>query len=142
MLSGCHAASHHSAPSRQAHPTTIPTSASAPTLPVLRESFTVTPCNEGTTIGAEGCAERDTLRADARVNALVRRLWLNDDLAGQRLLADAQRDWTTYRDAACRSDADSFRGGSQSAVEYGQCLARLTAQRASALTTQISLTPN
>jgi len=105
-------------------------------LPVLKERFDLLDCDQNTTTGMEGCAEQEWLNADRKVDAEVRKLWLNTDVVGRRLLVAAQATWVDYRDAACASDADAERGGSQSPVDYALCAASLTEERAKFLARQ------
>jgi len=107
----------------------------------MTEQFTPLPCN-GTTIGDEGCAERDVLRADALINHDMAILWRRAITNPERTrLVSAQDAWIGYRAAACVSEADAFAGGSEAAVVAAQCLARLTRQRAAELAAQIALVP-
>ena len=48
----------------------VQVTASVPKLPKIHEAFTPLPCHKGTTIGQEGCAERQILRSDAEIRAL------------------------------------------------------------------------
>ncbi|MGZ6825879.1 MAG: lysozyme inhibitor LprI family protein [Mycobacteriales bacterium] len=136
LLAGCsHAGS-------AARPSTSPSATPAeraPALPVLSEPFDLLPCDHNTTTGSEGCAESETLAADARVNDLIRKLWAANDDAGRRLIVAAQQAWVAYRSAACLSEADAFRDGSQRVVVYGECAASLTKQRATSLAEQLVL---
>ena len=97
---------------------------SAPTLapPVIHEQFTLLPCTQGTTLGMEGCAEHDLLRADTRIDKEVRLLFsLLFDNAARERLTKAQVTWMAFRQADCRSQSDVYEGGTQAAVEFGRC---------------------
>jgi uncharacterized protein YecT (DUF1311 family) len=146
LLGGCtHAgnatkAEPTAAPSaRPTTPVTLSPTRVRPSLPVLHERFDLLPCDQNTDQGMEGCAEHDILAADAKVDRLVRQLWAADDDQGRGLLVDAQRTWVAYRRAACLSDSDAFRDGSQSPIEFGYCVASLTNERARFLVEQLAL---
>jgi uncharacterized protein YecT (DUF1311 family) len=102
--------------------------------PVIRESFTPLPCGgkpgSRTTVQQEGCAERQILTTDARINALERSIFtrLRDDAARRRLVA-AARAWLAYRRADCLSVSDVFEGGSQAPVTFARCAATRNVQR-------------
>ena len=56
--------------------------------PVITESFTLLPCNKGSTIGTEGCEEHQLVTADKRIDREVSVLFalLHDDAARSRLV--------------------------------------------------------
>ena len=118
----------------QGHPTPA-------TPPVITESFTPLPCNQATTVGQEGCAERAVLRADALVNREVHGLWLRGSPAARAHLVTAQTAWLAYRSAVCTSEADAYAGGSLGPVTVASCLARIAGQRSVELARQASLVP-
>ncbi len=90
--------------------------------PVIVEPFTLLPCNAGTTIGMEGCAEHRIIAADKRIDREIRILFtVLHDNAARRRLAEAQTAWFLYRQADCRSQADINEGGSQSVVDAAIC---------------------
>jgi uncharacterized protein YecT (DUF1311 family) len=104
-------------------------------LPVLREKFTLLPCNKNTTIGLEGCAEHRIVALDRQVNTLRRTVFhqLNNAVARDFILAE--NDWYRYRQAMCTSESDVNAGGSLQPVDFAQCLVRLDAQHVRELTT-------
>ncbi|MHB1509716.1 MAG: lysozyme inhibitor LprI family protein [Acidimicrobiales bacterium] len=113
------AAAPHAAAPRAAAP-----HAAVPPLkpPVIVEPFTLLPCNAGTTIGMEGCAEHRIIAADKRIDREIRILFaVLHDNAARRRLAEAQTAWFLYRQADCRSQADINEGGSQSVVDAAIC---------------------
>lgn len=90
--------------------------------PIIHEDFTPLPCNQTTTLGLEGCAEHQLLRADQRIDREVRLLFgLLHDNAARGRLSTAQRTWLAYRRADCLSQSDIYEGGTQAAVEFGAC---------------------
>jgi uncharacterized protein YecT (DUF1311 family) len=98
------------------------------------------------------CATQRFDRADAELNALYARLIAGaretdrapdngrvtgDDRPGEEAtLREAQRAWVTYRDAQCRGEGYSERGGSMEPMIYQDCRARLTRERIAQLTPQ------
>jgi len=99
------------------------------TVPILREKFTLLPCNASTTIGMEGCAEHQIVALDEKINQLRGQIFtlLHDSSAKRRFIV-AETDWQTYRQAACASVADVYEGGSQSPVVFAQCEVQLDQQ--------------
>jgi uncharacterized protein YecT (DUF1311 family) len=91
--------------------------------PVIAEHFASLPCNQQTTVGMEGCGEREVLTADKRIDGEVGVLFklLFNNAARQRLIT-AEAAWLTYRNADCLSQADIYEGGTQANVEYVACL--------------------
>ena len=93
--------------------------------PVIHEQFTLLPCTPGTTLGMEGCAEHELLRADQRIDREVRVLFgLVYDNVAREHLAKAQATWLVFRQADCLSQSDIYEGGTQAAVAFGQCAVR------------------
>ena len=90
--------------------------------PVIAESFTLLPCDQGSTIGMEGCQEHRLVAADKRINREVSLLFtvLHDNAARSRLLR-AETDWFAYRQADSASQADIYEGGSESDVVAVEC---------------------
>jgi uncharacterized protein YecT (DUF1311 family) len=90
--------------------------------PVITESFTLLPCNKGSTIGTEGCEEHQLVTADKRIDREVSVLFalLHDDAARSRLVR-AETAWFAYRQADSASQADIYEGGSESAVVAVLC---------------------
>jgi len=108
-------------------------------LPILRETFTLLPCNSRTTLGLEGCAEHQLVIADREVNRLrhVVTAALFDGAARQRFFL-AESLWLEYRQAACRSESDVHEGGSLAPVDFALCAVRLDRQHVAALKLQAS----
>lgn len=101
-----------------------PTASSQPPIkpPVIRESFTLLPCNKKTTIGMEGCEEHQLFAADIRIDREVSVLFtLLDDNAARLRLSQAESAWLAYRKADCLSQSDIFQGESEAAVEDAAC---------------------
>ncbi len=102
-------------------------------MPELREVFTPLPCNRRTTLGLEGCAERQILRLDARVNTLRRHLFTALTSAPRRDFVNAEIAWTAYRTSFCHGEADRYQGGTLAPVVFANCLARSDQRHLSAL---------
>jgi uncharacterized protein YecT (DUF1311 family) len=102
-----------------------PSGASGPTAlkpPVIIETFTRLPCNRGTTIGLEGCAEGRLLSADRRLNEQVKLLFdLLPTAQRRRSFVAVQDEWFAYRTADCATFAAIFQGGTIAPVEYTSC---------------------
>jgi uncharacterized protein YecT (DUF1311 family) len=81
------------------------------------------------------CAKADFAAADRRLNDAYQKLMKDPDRdeKGRNLLREAQRKWIPFRDAQCLLEEDEYRGGTLAAVMYGECQARITAERARAL---------
>jgi uncharacterized protein YecT (DUF1311 family) len=104
--------------------------------------FTPLPCQPGTTVGEEGCAEHAVLRADVVINRDLKVLWRRAaDQSARTHLAAAANAWESYRKAQCTSESDAYAGGTLSTVIAARCLARITARRASELDAQRRLLP-
>ena len=90
--------------------------------PVITESFTLLPCDKGSTIGQEGCEEHSLVAADKRIDREVSLLFkvLHDDAARRRLIR-AETAWFAYRQADSASQADIYEGGSESDVVAVEC---------------------
>jgi uncharacterized protein YecT (DUF1311 family) len=99
--------------------------------PVITEAFKpVLACNENTTIGQEGCGERQVLAADTRLDGDVRVIFtLLRDNAAARGFVTAETTWLTYRNEDCASQSDVYQGGSEQPVAYVYCLATDDASR-------------
>jgi uncharacterized protein YecT (DUF1311 family) len=98
--------------------------------PVIREQFTLLPCPRsraarGTTVGAEGCLEKEILRTDAAINARAGSIFrlLRERTSKERFLA-AEKAWALYRKASCTSVADVYSGGSARPVAFADCVVR------------------
>lgn len=82
------------------------------------------------------CMQAETARWDQRLNAAYRGMTTSRDVADdtKALLRDAQRAWITYRDKACAAAGDlEAKGGSLALIVAGDCVLRMTAQRAAEL---------
>jgi uncharacterized protein YecT (DUF1311 family) len=90
--------------------------------PMISEHFTLLPCNKNTTLGMEGCAEAQLLRADKRLNQQVTIVFELFRTKGQKLeFVKAENSWFTYRGEDCQSFSDIFEGGSLAPVDYANC---------------------
>jgi uncharacterized protein YecT (DUF1311 family) len=108
------------------------------TPPTIHERFTLLPCpsRPQTTLGLEGCAEHDIVRADKQIDGAVRVLFglLPDDSA-RRDLAAAQRAWLAYRLADCSSMSDKYEHGTLAGVVAANCTAARSRRRLADLRT-------
>jgi uncharacterized protein YecT (DUF1311 family) len=101
---------------------------------VIHEKFAPLPCsgspNHRTTLQQEGCAEKQILRTDTRIDLLEAQIFpiLFDDRA-RRDLNVAQHAWLNYRKADCLSVSDLFEGGTEAGVVDAQCEAGRNGQR-------------
>ena len=95
--------------------------------PTIKESFTPldcpsSPARRGTTLGAEGCLELRILETDALLNRHTKAFFgfLRDRSAKAKFVA-AERVWRAYREKACASVADVYRGGTAEPVAFVAC---------------------
>lgn len=83
------------------------------------------------------CSSEESARWDRRLNAaygtIMRdRQWWSAET--KSLLREAQRAWIAYRDASCRAQGElEAEGGTMARIVAADCIARLTAARASEL---------
>lgn len=91
--------------------------------PVIRESFTPLPCpkHQVSTLDLEGCSEQALLRSDAKVNALVARIWQALPAAGRSAFGRGERSWLGYRASSCTAEAAKYIGGTIRPVAYLGC---------------------
>ncbi len=90
--------------------------------PVIRETFTILPCNHSTTIGLEGCAEGRIIATDHRLNVEVALIFrVLHDTSQRRSFVTSENLWFTYRDADCQSVASVYAGGTLAPVEFADC---------------------
>lgn len=88
------------------------------------------------------CAAQEYERADAALNAQwditvavmkkrdANRTMPRDKRPGHHAtLLEAQRAWLKYRDAHCRGEGYSFRGGSMEPLVFSTCMTALTEER-------------
>ena len=107
--------------------------AAKPTAPVIEEAFTVLPCPDprspDTTLEMHGCAQREILAADKKIDAVAKAIFgrLRGDAARRRFVK-GQRAWLAFRNADCASVADKYQGGSLAGVTRLQCAAERNVQ--------------
>jgi uncharacterized protein YecT (DUF1311 family) len=107
--------------------------AAKPMAPVIHEAFTVLPCpdpkNPDTTLEMQGCAQREIVASDAKIDAVAKTIFgrLRGD-AQRRRFVKAQRAWFTFRNADCASVSDKYAGGSLAGVTLLQCDAERNVQ--------------
>lgn len=78
------------------------------------------------------CAERDFQSADRALNLqyqATKKVLGAADPEAERLLVTAQKAWIPFRDAHCRTSAQSNKGGSMEPLMWFSCLARTTETR-------------
>jgi uncharacterized protein YecT (DUF1311 family) len=131
-----------STPQVSAAPTSVTTSTLAP--PVIHEGFTLPCTRQQTTLGMEGCQQHRLVKLDKTIDQAERVLFtmLKNEAAvygpsqgatyttqvEQRLI-DAQDAWFAYQLAECRSESDTFLGGSGAPLVAGDCRIKLDQQR-------------
>jgi uncharacterized protein YecT (DUF1311 family) len=102
--------------------------------PVINEHFTLLPCNKKTTLGVEGCAEAQLLRADKQLNQQVAIIFGLFRSKSQKLqFVIAETSWFSYRGNDCKSFSDIVEGGSLAPVDYADCEAQDDAARSTDL---------
>jgi uncharacterized protein YecT (DUF1311 family) len=107
--------------------------AAKPTAPVIEEAFAVLPCPDpkspGTTLEMQGCAQREILASDKKIDAVAKAIFgrLRGDAARRRFVK-AQRAWLAFRTADCASVADKYQGGSLASVTRLQCVVERNVQ--------------
>lgn len=107
--------------------------AAAPSIPPIHEPFTTLPCTgtpaQRTTLQLVGCAERQILSGDKRIDTLNRTILgsLSNTTAKRRFVA-AHKAWLTYRRAYCASRSDVVQGGTLAPLVAANCAVDLNAQ--------------
>jgi len=110
-----------------AHQTTRPERLAPP---LIREQFTPLPCPRSraarqSTVGSEGCLEKEILRTDAEINTRASAIFrLLRDRAGKERFLAAENRWAAYRRASCESLAGVYSGGSAGPVAFADCVVR------------------
>jgi alpha-tubulin suppressor-like RCC1 family protein/uncharacterized protein YecT (DUF1311 family) len=108
------------------------------TIPPIHEPFTPLPCTgkpaQRTTTEQEGCAERQILKSDKRIDALDGAI-LGDlgSVAAKRRFIAAHKAWLAYRRAYCTSRSDVAPGGTEAPVVAATCAVALNAQQIKSL---------
>ncbi len=99
--------------------------AAPPKAPVITEHFTLLPCHKNTTLGLEGCAEAQLLRADKRLNQQVAIIFELFHTSALKLeFVKSETTWFSYRGEDCQSFSDIFEGGSIAPVDFANCETR------------------
>lgn len=95
--------------------------------PAVTEPFTPLPCPKDpverqTTVGIKACLGQRIVKSDKAINTLVKAIFGHrPDDTGRRKVIAAEKAWLAYREAACSSEADVYRGGTAQPVAYLQC---------------------
>ncbi|PHR62520.1 MAG: hypothetical protein COA47_03875 [Robiginitomaculum sp.] len=79
------------------------------------------------------CAQNDYKTADGALNIAYRKNQETLNTKGKTLLRDAQRAWIKFRNAECKWEADTVRGGRDAELTKLACLADLTMKRTKTL---------
>ncbi len=79
------------------------------------------------------CAYQSAKESDNRLNAVYRQV--NSELSAKERtgLVKTQLAWIKYRDGSCEPLLDHAKYGRESAIQYWDCIARLTKQRTAEL---------
>jgi len=88
----------------------------------------------------QACAQNDYRAADGALNIAYQKNREALDAKGNALLRNAQRAWIKYRDAECKWEADTVRGGRDAELIKLACLADLTMKRTRTLTEETAVT--
>jgi len=72
-------------------------------------------------------------KADAEMTKAYKEAMSYQDEKGKKLLLEAQRAWIKYKEAHCRSAANSMEGGSGHPQAMNTCMAALTKARTAEL---------
>jgi len=68
-------------------------------------------------------------KADAQMTKAYKEAMSYQDEKGKKLLLEAQRAWIKYKEAHCKSAANSVEGGSAYPLVYNTCITELTKAR-------------
>lgn len=84
--------------------------------------------DDGNTRQMIACEQEELARADKKLNEVYRSVVavVKEDEKKLNLLRDAQRKWIAFRDALCRLEGDSARGGTLEPLLETACLATQT----------------
>jgi uncharacterized protein YecT (DUF1311 family) len=88
------------------------------------------PCQDGSTMAGNSCAQKKFAEADGRLNVEYKGLLANlaTSEAGEKLRV-SQRAWLKYRDAEAEYEAQFYKGGSGESGIFYTCLLRMTNAR-------------
>ncbi len=105
-------------------------------LPKLKESFTVLPCSQDTTLGIEGCQEQAIVGLDTQID-VIRQSILGSiqTTSAKKNFVAAENTWYGYRQANCLAKSDVYAGGSLAQVTMGACVVSLNKAHLADLTT-------
>jgi uncharacterized protein YecT (DUF1311 family) len=102
--------------------------------PVIREHFTLLPCDGSpggrTTLQEEGCLEHRILATDGQIDAGARSIFaLLGTSAARRSFILAQTAWLRFRRADCESVSDVFEGGTLASLVDALCTIERNGER-------------
>jgi uncharacterized protein YecT (DUF1311 family) len=92
------------------------------------------PCNNAQTQGElNRCEALNYQTADAKLNAVYKKLVASHEGLLKQKLVKAQRLWIQFRDANCDYEGEGLSGGSAAPMVYFGCLAQMTTARTKTL---------
>lgn len=93
--------------------------------PVIHEVFTPLPCpkHPSSTLGYEGCAERQILATDTKIDAKARAIFFKLAARERAGFARSEHEWLAYRKDTCAAEASKYAGGTLTGVIDAQCQA-------------------
>jgi uncharacterized protein YecT (DUF1311 family) len=93
--------------------------------PVIHEPFTPLPCpaKAQTTLELEGCAERQILADDRRIDAEAAAIFALLAARDRATFVAGERAWLRYRRASCLTASSKYAGGTDAPLEDALCVA-------------------
>ena len=93
--------------------------------PVIHEVFTPLPCpkHPSSTLDYEGCAERQILATDKKIDAKARAIFFKLAPRERSGFVRGEREWLAYRKDSCAAEASKYAGGTLAGVVDAQCQA-------------------
>jgi uncharacterized protein YecT (DUF1311 family) len=85
--------------------------------------------SDQTQMGMNLCAAADAEAADAKLNAIYKKLAAKAEGTEKTALRDAQRAWIAYRDKECDYETIGSEGGSIRPMEVSMCVTKITEAR-------------
>lgn len=86
------------------------------------------------------CAQDNYVIANDSLNKLYKYILQGLDEGGQQQLADAEEQWSTFRDAQCAFESDYVEGGSIAPLIKASCLEQVTDNRVAELRQSVKAT--
>jgi uncharacterized protein YecT (DUF1311 family) len=93
--------------------------------PVIHETFTPLPCpaKAVSTLDMEGCAEKDILASDRKINTANAAIFTLLRPIDRPTFVAGERAWLRYRRASCLTAASKYAGGTAAGVVDATCVA-------------------